>query len=141
MSDPSLGLLMLSLIVVAIMMGYPTAFTLMGLGMVFGFVAFWAPDAHWYDNRVFDLIAAEHDLTVAEVLRVGGRPELLAENPDLARTLRVRDDYLAPLHFLQVSLLERWRSEHDSGGERDPDLARALLLTVNGIAAGLRNTG
>ena len=57
MSDPSLGLLMLSLIVVAIMMGYPTAFTLMGLGMVFGFVAFWAPDAHWYDNRVFDLIA------------------------------------------------------------------------------------
>jgi TRAP-type mannitol/chloroaromatic compound transport system permease large subunit len=57
MSDPSLGLLMLSLIVVAIMMGYPTAFTLMGLGMVFGFIAFWAPDAHWYDNRVFDLIA------------------------------------------------------------------------------------
>jgi TRAP-type mannitol/chloroaromatic compound transport system permease large subunit len=48
---------MLGLIVVAIMMGYPTAFTLMGLGMVFGFIAFWAPDAHWYDNRVFDLIA------------------------------------------------------------------------------------
>jgi len=56
-SDPSLGLLMLGLIVVAIMMGYPTAFTLMGLGMVFGFLAFWIPDAHWYDNRVFDLIA------------------------------------------------------------------------------------
>ena len=57
MSDPSLGLLMLGLIVVAIMMGYPTAFTLMGLGMVFGFLAFWIPGAHWYDNRVFDLIA------------------------------------------------------------------------------------
>ncbi len=57
MSDPSLGLLMLGLIVAAIMMGYPTAFTLMGLGMVFGFVAFWVPGAHWYDNRVFDLIA------------------------------------------------------------------------------------
>ena len=57
MSDPSLGLLMLSLIVVAIMMGYPTAFTLMGLGMVFGYIAFWVPGAHWYDNRVFDLIA------------------------------------------------------------------------------------
>jgi TRAP-type mannitol/chloroaromatic compound transport system permease large subunit len=56
-SDPSLGLLMLSLIVVAIMMGYPTAFTLMGLGMVFGYIAFWVPGAHWYDNRVFDLIA------------------------------------------------------------------------------------
>jgi TRAP-type mannitol/chloroaromatic compound transport system permease large subunit len=48
---------MLSLIVVAIMMGYPTAFTLMGLGMVFGYIAFWVPGAHWYDNRVFDLIA------------------------------------------------------------------------------------
>jgi TRAP-type mannitol/chloroaromatic compound transport system permease large subunit len=56
-SDPSLGLVMLSLIVVAIMMGYPTAFTLMGLGMVFGYIAFWVPGAHWYDNRVFDLIA------------------------------------------------------------------------------------
>ena len=48
---------MLGLIVVAIMMGYPTAFTLMGLGMVFGYIAFWVPGAHWYDNRVFDLIA------------------------------------------------------------------------------------
>jgi TRAP-type mannitol/chloroaromatic compound transport system permease large subunit len=56
-SDPSFGLLMLGLIVVAIMMGYPTAFTLMGLGMAFGFLAFWIPGAHWYDNRVFDLIA------------------------------------------------------------------------------------
>jgi TRAP-type mannitol/chloroaromatic compound transport system permease large subunit len=56
-SDPSLGLLMLGLIVISIMMGYPTAFTLMGLGMVFGFIAFWVPGAHWYDNRVFDLIA------------------------------------------------------------------------------------
>jgi len=51
MSDPSLGL-----IVVAIMMGFPTAFTLMGLGMIFGYIAFWIPGAHWYDNRAFDLI-------------------------------------------------------------------------------------
>jgi TRAP-type mannitol/chloroaromatic compound transport system permease large subunit len=56
-SDPSLGLTMLGLIVLAIMMGYPTAFTLMGLGMVFGYIAFWVPGGHWYDNRVFDLIA------------------------------------------------------------------------------------
>jgi len=57
MSDPSLGLTMLGLIVLAIMMGYPTAFTLMGLGMVFGFIAFWTPTDHWVNNRVFDLIA------------------------------------------------------------------------------------
>jgi TRAP-type mannitol/chloroaromatic compound transport system permease large subunit len=56
-SDPSLGLTMLGLIVLAIMMGYPTAFTLMGLGMVFGYIAFWVPGGHWYDNRIFDLIA------------------------------------------------------------------------------------
>jgi TRAP-type mannitol/chloroaromatic compound transport system permease large subunit len=56
MSDPVLGLTMLGLIVVAIMMGFPTAFTLMGLGMLFGYVAFWIPGQHWYDNRIFDLI-------------------------------------------------------------------------------------
>ena len=56
MSDPSLGLTMLGLIVVAIMMGFPTAFTLMGLGMVFGFIAFWDPTQHWWANRAFDLI-------------------------------------------------------------------------------------
>ena len=56
MSDPALGLTMLGLIVVAIMMGFPTAFTLMGLGMIFGYIAFWAPGQHLYDNQVFDLI-------------------------------------------------------------------------------------
>jgi len=55
-SDPSLGLTMLGLIVVAIMMGFPTAFTLMGLGMIFGAIAFWAPGQPWYDNHIFDLI-------------------------------------------------------------------------------------
>src|SRR3979411_2218 len=56
MSDPALGLLMLSLIVVVIMLGFPTAFTLMGLGMFFGYIAFYVPGAAWHDNRVFDLI-------------------------------------------------------------------------------------
>ncbi len=56
MSDPSLGLAMLGLVVLAIMMGFPTAFTLMGLGMVFGFIAFWHPGQPWYDNRIFDLM-------------------------------------------------------------------------------------
>jgi TRAP-type mannitol/chloroaromatic compound transport system permease large subunit len=56
MSDPALGLTMLGLIVIAIMMGFPTAFTLMGLGMIFGYVAFWNPVQHWWENRIFDLI-------------------------------------------------------------------------------------
>jgi len=56
MSDPALGLLMLSLIVVVIMMGFATAFTLMGLGIVFGFIAFYVPGQPWADNKVFALM-------------------------------------------------------------------------------------
>ncbi len=56
MSDAALGLSMLGLIVVVIMLGFPTAFTLMGLGMFFGFIAFYDPSQHWLSNRVFDLM-------------------------------------------------------------------------------------
>ena len=56
MSDPALGLTMLGLIVIAIMMGFPTAFTLMGLGMIFGSLAFWDSSQHWWQNRIFDLM-------------------------------------------------------------------------------------
>jgi TRAP-type mannitol/chloroaromatic compound transport system permease large subunit len=56
MSDPALGLLMLVLIIVVIMLGFPTAFTLMGLGILFGFMAFFDPAQSWIDNRIFDLM-------------------------------------------------------------------------------------
>ena len=56
MTDPALGLLMLGLIVVVIMMGFPTAFTLMGLGIFFGFIAFYVRANCWVHNRVFDLM-------------------------------------------------------------------------------------
>ncbi len=87
-------------------------------------------------HRIFDRIVAEHDATVAEVLRVTGEDKLLDANPVLQRTFAVRDTYLEPLSHLQVELLARRRDQDD-----DPQLLRALLLTVNGIAAGLRNTG
>jgi TRAP-type mannitol/chloroaromatic compound transport system permease large subunit len=56
MSDPALGLTMLGLIVVVIMMGFPTAFTLMGLGMAFGFTSFYDPSQPWLDNKIFNLM-------------------------------------------------------------------------------------
>lgn len=87
-------------------------------------------------HHLFDVIRAEHDLTVAQVLKVTGEDELLGSDPVLRQTLRTRETYLEPLHHLQVELLARQR-----GGEQDPLLARALLLTVNGVAAGMRNTG
>jgi phosphoenolpyruvate carboxylase len=86
---------------------------------------------------LFDTIVSEHDLTKREVLRLTGGSTLLARHDLLRHTLQVRAAYLEPLHHLQVSLLAR-RREAD---EPDPDLRRALLRTVNGIAAGMRNTG
>ena len=88
-------------------------------------------------HRIFDMIRAEHELTVAEVLRVTGQPELLADNPTLQRTLATRDTYLLPLHSLQVSLLDRIRHEPESSEQQ----RRGLSVTINGIATGLRNTG
>ena len=89
-------------------------------------------------HHFLDVIAAEFKLTCEEILKVTKKDSLLGDQPILARTLQVRDAYLAPLHLLQVNLLERVR---DHKGEVDPTLQRALLLTINGVAAGLRNTG
>jgi phosphoenolpyruvate carboxylase len=88
---------------------------------------------------IFGEIEAEYARSVEQVLAVTGSDRLLADNPSLARTLATRDNYLLPLHSLQVSVLDRLRG---SDVEQDREqLRRALSVTINGIATGLRNTG
>ena len=88
-------------------------------------------------RHIFDRIVDEHDRTARELLRVLGVPGLLESHPMLRRTLSTRATYLLPMHHLQVDLLAR----HRAAASGDPHLERALLLTINGIASGLRNTG
>ena len=88
---------------------------------------------------IFAKISAEYDRTVAEILAITGEGTLLETQPALKRTLAIRDSYLEPLHHLQVALLAQRRRL--PAGATDEKLERALLLTVNGIAAGMRNTG
>ena len=89
-------------------------------------------------HHFLDDIKAEFELTSREINALRGNENLLGDQPLLARTLQIRDQYLEPLHMMHVNLLSRVR---ESGEEADPLLRRALLLTINGVALGLRNTG
>jgi phosphoenolpyruvate carboxylase len=97
-------------------------------------------------KHLFEVVKAEHARTLEEIQALTGR-EILGDLPVLRRTLATRAFYLDPLHVLQVDLLARSRAQASTetlatGADgMDPDVRRALLLTVNGVAAGMRNTG
>jgi phosphoenolpyruvate carboxylase len=85
---------------------------------------------------IFARIQNEWQLTVKFLLQITGHDELLQANPTLARSFRNRSPYIDPLNHLQITLLRRRRA-----GEHDDVVKRGILLTINGIAAGLRNSG
>lgn len=93
------------------------------------------PDAR-LRRRIFGLMEAEWQRTVDALALVTGEKQRLAGNSSLARSIRHRFPYIDPLHHLQVELVRRWRA-----GSSDERERRGIHLAINGIAAGLRNTG
>ncbi|MDR5788017.1 MULTISPECIES: phosphoenolpyruvate carboxylase [unclassified Caballeronia] len=87
-------------------------------------------------KTVFDKIVAEHQRTCDVLGEITGKIDRLSDNPLLARSIKNRFPYLDPLNHLQVELLKRHRA-----GDQNVRLRRGIHLTINGIAAGLRNTG
>ena len=93
-------------------------------------------------REVWDGLAEEYARTKRMVLAVTGRDELLAELPTLRRSIALRNPYVDPLGYVQVELLARSRALDPQAGAAEREaLAAALMLSVNGIAAGMKNTG
>ena len=85
---------------------------------------------------VFNKIRDEFELTRTHLLAIVEQKELLADNPLLRRSIRNRFPYMDPLNHLQVELLRRHRD-----GESDERIQRGIHMSINGVAAGLRNSG
>ena len=91
--------------------------------------------------RVFSVLQAEFELTQRMVLAVLGQTRLLQTNTVLEHSIRLRNPYVDPMSLIQVELLRRKRAAIKSGAQPSPELDRAITATINGISAGLRNTG
>jgi phosphoenolpyruvate carboxylase len=87
-------------------------------------------------ERIYDMFEAEFHRTVRGLFAVLGQTELLQTNQVLAHSIKLRNPYVDPMHLIQVDMLRRKRA-----GEDTPDVNRAIAATINGISAGLRNTG
>ncbi|MFC5470361.1 phosphoenolpyruvate carboxylase [Cohnella suwonensis] len=91
-------------------------------------------------NRIFTQIEEEYAKTKEWILSITGQDDILDNVPVIQESIRLRNPYVDPLSYMQVQLLTELRGIRDENGD-DADLLREVLLTINGIAAGLRNTG
>jgi phosphoenolpyruvate carboxylase len=87
-------------------------------------------------TKIFSVLQREYELTTSTLNDITESNERLADNPGLARSIRHRLPYITALNHLQIELLRRWRQ-----GDQDEMTRRGILTSINGIAAGLRNTG
>jgi phosphoenolpyruvate carboxylase len=92
-------------------------------------------------DRVFATLHSEFELTCRMVLAVLGQSALLETNTVLEHSIRLRNPYVDPMSLIQVELLRRKRAILATGAQASPELDRAITATINGISAGLRNTG
>ena len=91
-------------------------------------------------KRIFGLIQAEWQRTNDALSLITGEPHRLASNPSLARSIEHRFPYLDPLNHLQVELMRRYRQRR-SGDPENARVQTGIQISINGVAAGLRNTG
>ncbi|HAM71097.1 MAG TPA: hypothetical protein DCM86_05585 [Verrucomicrobiales bacterium] len=90
-------------------------------------------------RKVFGMIEAEYTRSVEAIQAITGRRELLELQPVLAQSIRLRNPYVDPLHYLQIRYLRLWRNATEQ--ERTEQLRRLLAITVKGVAAGMKSTG
>jgi phosphoenolpyruvate carboxylase len=99
-----------------------------------------APDQQ-LAGRIFSQIKSEYDRTCHSLLAINGQSALLENAPIIQRSVQRRNPYIDPLNYLQVEMLRRLRQADDPDGLEAEVLREVIVLTINGIAAGLRNTG
>lgn len=92
-------------------------------------------------KRIYSIIIAEYDRTVRAILDITGRAQLLDNEPVIKRSIELRNPYIDPLNYLQVEMLRRLRGLKNQESKEADALREVIVLTINGIAAGLRNTG
>jgi phosphoenolpyruvate carboxylase len=92
-------------------------------------------------QHFYKVIRSEYEQTKEQILAITGTINLLDNEPDLQRSIQLRNPYIDPLNFIQVETLHRLRSLKDRNSPQAEELQNVVLLTINGIASGLRNTG